>query len=140
MAAHPRRQPDFYAVLGLAHGASSEAVKKAYRALARRHHPDTNAGSPASEQRFKAIAAAYTVLSHPERRTRYDLMRGYPAGAAPPQQGTPPPTARRRPSRPRPAPEPAPTPAPAATAVDALLGWWTVMWWSPLWSTPRPRA
>lgn len=65
---------DHYEVLGVSRDASPDEVKKAYRRLARQHHPDANHGADATsaEAEFKAVAAAYEVLSDPERRARYD--------------------------------------------------------------------
>jgi molecular chaperone DnaJ len=63
---------DFYSVLGVPRDATSEALKKAYRALALKYHPDRNPGDKEAEDRFKAAAEAYAVLSDPEKRARYD--------------------------------------------------------------------
>lgn len=63
---------DPYQVLGVARGASQEEIKKAYRALAKKLHPDVNPGDAAVEQRFKAVSAAYDLLSDPERRRQFD--------------------------------------------------------------------
>jgi molecular chaperone DnaJ len=63
---------DYYDVLGLSRGASEQEIKKAFRRLARELHPDVNAHDPEAEERFKEAAAAYEVLSDPERRETYD--------------------------------------------------------------------
>jgi DnaJ-class molecular chaperone len=63
---------DLYGVLGVARDADEETLRKAYRSLARRHHPDVNPGDEAAEERFKAISEAYAVLSDPEKRRNYD--------------------------------------------------------------------
>ena len=76
---------DFYSTLGVARTASDDEIKKAYRKLAVKNHPDRNNGTPESEERFKAITEAYDVLRDPQKRAAYDRygeegLRG--AGAA----------------------------------------------------------
>jgi curved DNA-binding protein len=66
---------DYYTALGVAPDADEAAIKQAYRALARRHHPDVNPGDQAAEDRFKAINEAYQALGDPERRRTYDALR-----------------------------------------------------------------
>jgi curved DNA-binding protein len=63
---------DLYADLGVAKGASADEIRKAYRKLARQHHPDVNPNDPKAEERFKEISFAYDVLSDEEKRKRYD--------------------------------------------------------------------
>jgi len=63
---------DPYKVLGVAKTAAAEEIRKAYRALAKRWHPDTNPDKPEAEARFKEISAAYALLSDAEQRARYD--------------------------------------------------------------------
>jgi molecular chaperone DnaJ len=73
---------DFYAALGLAQNATAGDVKKAYRKLARVHHPDANPGDSSAERRFKEIGEAYAVLSDPEQRQQYDAIRSMARGGA----------------------------------------------------------
>jgi molecular chaperone DnaJ len=63
---------DYYEVLGVPRTADDKEIKKAYRNLARKHHPDVNKGDKASEERFKEISAAFAVLSDPDKRATYD--------------------------------------------------------------------
>ena len=65
---------DLYEILGVSKQASADEIKKAYRKLAREHHPDANAGDAAAEERFKEIQAAYDVLSDVEKRKQYDQV------------------------------------------------------------------
>jgi curved DNA-binding protein len=65
---------DYYKILGVDKGADAEAVKKAYRKLAGKYHPDKNPGSKAAEERFKEVNEANEVLSDPEKRKRYDQL------------------------------------------------------------------
>ena len=66
---------DWYEVLGVADGASSKEIRRAYRALALRHHPDRNPGDPQAGKKLKRINAAYEVLGDPEQRQSYDRDR-----------------------------------------------------------------
>src|SRR5919108_793964 len=75
------RSPDYYKTLGVDKRASADEIKKAYRKLARKYHPDTNKETGA-EARFKEISEAYDVLSDPEKRKKYD-RGGVFAGANP---------------------------------------------------------
>ena len=63
---------DYYEVLGLHKGASSDEIKKAYKKLARKYHPDMNPGDKAAEEKFKEINEANEVLTDPEKKSRYD--------------------------------------------------------------------
>jgi molecular chaperone DnaJ len=76
---------DLYGVLGVAKGANKDEIKKAYRKLARKFHPDANPNDPKAEERFKEISTAYEVLSDEEKRRQYDqgpqtLFGGGPQG------------------------------------------------------------
>src|SRR5499426_3806476 len=63
---------DFYVILGLERGATLADVKRAYKRLARRFHPDINPGDRMAAQQFRQISEAYETLSDPDRRRRYD--------------------------------------------------------------------
>jgi molecular chaperone DnaJ len=63
---------DYYEVLGLKKGATPEEIKKAYRKLALKYHPDRNSSDSNNEDKFKEINEAYQVLSNPEKKARYD--------------------------------------------------------------------
>jgi molecular chaperone DnaJ len=69
-------RPDYYKVLGVGKNASDEEIKKAYRKLARKYHPDQNHGDKQSEERFKEISQAHDVLSDPDKRKAYDRGTG----------------------------------------------------------------
>src|SRR3954447_15539140 len=63
---------DYYETLGVARDATPEAIKKAYRGLARKYHPDVNPGDKKAEARFKEVQQAYDILSDPEKRALYN--------------------------------------------------------------------
>jgi curved DNA-binding protein len=65
---------DYYNVLGVDKNATEKEIKRAFRRLARQHHPDANPGDPQAEERFKKLNEAYEVLSEPEKRRRYDQL------------------------------------------------------------------
>jgi molecular chaperone DnaJ len=69
-------RPDYYKILGVGKNASDEEIRKAYRNLARKHHPDRNAGDKRAEERFKEISQAHDVLSDPDKRKAYDRGTG----------------------------------------------------------------
>src|SRR3954467_15382307 len=87
-AAMPGR--DYYEVLEVARDATPEQIKKAYRGLARKYHPDVNPGDKTAEGKFKEAQQAYDILSDPEKRSLYDRY-GHAAfegrGAAGPRSG-----------------------------------------------------
>ncbi len=77
---------DLYATLGVPRGASADEIRKAYRALAKKHHPDLNPGNKAAEDRFKTASAAYDILGDADKRARYDRGEIDETGAeAPPE-------------------------------------------------------
>src|SRR6476660_9078545 len=87
---------DYYAVLGVPASATQEEIKKHYRKLAAKHHPDKNQSDPKAAERFKEISEAYQVLGDAEKRKQYDQMRklgafgGFGgAGSAGPRRGGP---------------------------------------------------
>ena len=63
---------DFYEILGVGKGASDDEIKKSYRKLAMKHHPDRNQGDAQSEQKFKEASGAYEILKDPQKRAAYD--------------------------------------------------------------------
>jgi molecular chaperone DnaJ len=82
MASQDWFEKDFYAILGVPKDADQDAIKKAYRKLARQHHPDRNAGDAAAERRFKDIGEAHSVLSDKKQREEYDAVRQMAQGGA----------------------------------------------------------
>src|SRR3954452_10901610 len=88
---------DYYTVLGVAASATQDEIKKQYRRLASKHHPDKNQNDPKAAERFKEISEAYQVLGDADKRKQYDQMRqlgafgGFPgAGPRGPRPGAPP--------------------------------------------------
>jgi molecular chaperone DnaJ len=87
-------EKDYYKTLGVAKNASQAEIKKAYRKLAQKHHPDANPGDGSAEDRFKEISAAYDVVGDEEKRKQYDQVRemaasGFGGGGAYPGGGFP---------------------------------------------------
>ena len=83
---------EFYETLKVDRKASSDEIRKSYRRLARKYHPDLNPGDKAAEDRFKKLQEAYDVLSDPKKRQMYDQQgfysdSGFAAGAGPQNQG-----------------------------------------------------
>lgn len=81
MASQDWFDKDFYKILGVSKNVTPEELKKAYRKLARKYHPDSNPGNDAAEARFKEISEAHSVLSDPEQRKEYDAVRAMGSGA-----------------------------------------------------------
>ncbi|MHA7217764.1 DnaJ C-terminal domain-containing protein [Arthrobacter sp. MDT1-48-3] len=81
MASQDWVDKDFYKILGVSKDASDADIKKSYRKLARKYHPDQNQGDAASEKTFKDVSEAYSVLSDAEQRQQYDAIRAMGGGA-----------------------------------------------------------
>lgn len=81
MASQDWFDKDFYKTLGVSKDVSAADLKKAYRKLARKHHPDSNQGDAKAEAKFKEISEAYSVLSDAEQRKEYDEIRAMGSGA-----------------------------------------------------------
>ena len=87
----PERK-DYYGTLGVAKKATDDEIRKAYRRLARKYHPDLNPGDKAAEDKFKTVQEAYDILNEPKKRQMYDQYgfysdTGVPGGGTPPQGG-----------------------------------------------------
>ncbi len=68
-------EQDYYRILGIREDASEEEIKKRYRILAKKYHPDTNPGDREAEQKFKEAGIAYAIPGDPKKRREYDQMR-----------------------------------------------------------------
>src|SRR6266446_4371352 len=82
----PVKKQDFYEALAVSRTATEDEIRKAYRRLARKHHPDLNPGDKASEDRFKKVQEAYDILSDPKKKQMFDQYgfyseNGMPGGA-----------------------------------------------------------
>ncbi len=82
------KNKNYYQVLGVAENAAAEDIKKAYRKLAVKYHPDKNQGSKEAESKFKEISEAYYVLSDDKKRAQYDQMRRFGGGGGRPGTGS----------------------------------------------------
>lgn len=69
------QQKDYYQILGVAETATEEEIKKAYREIAKKHHPDRNPGNKEAEEKFKQASEAYETLGDKEKRSKYDQLR-----------------------------------------------------------------
>ncbi len=74
---------DYYKILGVGKNADEKEIKKAYRKLARKHHPDANPNNKVSEERFKEASEAYDVLGDNQKRAEYDQQREFFAAGGP---------------------------------------------------------
>src|SRR5476651_469270 len=75
MATTPKK--DYYEILGVKKSASAEEIRKAFRKLARKYHPDVNPGDKTAEEKFKTLSEANDVLSEPKKRKVYDQLGFY---------------------------------------------------------------
>ncbi|MBV9302841.1 MAG: molecular chaperone DnaJ [Acidobacteriaceae bacterium] len=83
----PAATKDYYETLGVARGASADEIRKSYRKLARKYHPDLNPGDKSAEERFKKVQEAYDVLSDDNKRKVYDQYGFYSDNVPPPNSG-----------------------------------------------------
>ncbi len=89
---------DYYEILGISQNASDAEIKKAYRQAALKYHPDRNPGDKQAEEKFKDAAAAYEILSDPEKRREYDLERQQRGRTGPQYEHTTAPPPHEQPS------------------------------------------
>lgn len=71
------KDKDYYKILGISHNADKKEIKKAYRLLARKYHPDVNPGNKLCIEKFKEIGEAFSILFDDKKRLQYDILRGY---------------------------------------------------------------
>src|ERR1700675_2264643 len=83
MPAPSKAVMDFYETLGVKRGAGADDIRKAYRKLARKHHPDLNPGDKTAEDRFKKVQEAYDVMSDPKKKQMYDQVGFYSENGMP---------------------------------------------------------
>jgi molecular chaperone DnaJ len=81
-------QKDYYEVLGVAKESSIDEIKKTYRKLAKKYHPDANPNNKAAENKFKEISEAYDILSDPDKRKKYDQLREFGTRGFGPSEGS----------------------------------------------------
>src|ERR1700727_4108036 len=77
MATTTNKDKDYYGILGVKKSASAEDIRKAFRKLARKYHPDVNPGDKSAEEKFKTLSEANDVLSDPKKRKIYDQLGFY---------------------------------------------------------------
>src|ERR1019366_6294329 len=77
MSTTPNKDKDYYGILGVKKTASAEDIRKAFRKLARKYHPDVNPGDKSAEEKFKTLSEANDVLSDPKKRKIYDQVGFY---------------------------------------------------------------
>src|SRR5688572_24812125 len=79
----PSAKHDYYETLGVGRSASDDDIRKAYRRLARKHHPDLNPGDKSAEEKFKNVQEAYDILSDPKKKQMYDQYGFYSENGTP---------------------------------------------------------